>query len=256
MLLAVDQGNTHTVLGLFRDERLQAHWRIATRGERTADELGVELRSLFAVAEQPPDAIDGVIVSSVVPDLNGSLAETCRKYFDCDPLFVGPGIKTGLPIVYDNPHEVGADRIVNAVAAVERWGAPVLVLDFGTATTLDVVNARGEYLGGVIAPGLSISAEALFHRAARLARVDIRRPSRVVGRNTAESIQSGLFHGYASLVEGIVRRALTELETPEAPVVATGGLAAVFREELDFLTAVDTNLTLDGLRLLWTRNRR
>lgn len=256
MLLAVDQGNTHTVLGLFDDDRLTAHWRIATRGERTADELGVQLRSLFAVAAQSPGAIAGVIVSSVVPDLDASLAETCRKYFDCVPMFVGPGIKTGLPIVYDNPHDVGADRIVNAVAAVERWGAPVLVLDFGTATTLDVVNARGEYLGGVIAPGLSISAEALFQRAARLARVDVRRPSRVVGRNTAESIQSGLFHGYASLVEGIVRRARAELEEPEAPVVATGGLASVFREELSFLTAVDTNLTLDGLRLLWARNRR
>ena len=255
MLLAIDQGNSHTVLGLFEDRRLRAHWRIATRADRTADELGVELRALCAGEGIAVDALDGIIVSSVVPDLDAELVATCERYFGAEPLIVGPGTKTGMPIVVDNPHEVGADRIVNSVAAVERWGAPVVVLDFGTATTLDVVNARGEYLGGVIAPGVAISAEALFHRAARLARVDIRRPSRVIGRNTAESIQSGLFHGYSALVEGLVRRALEELGE-DAPVVATGGLATVFRDELPFLEAVDPDLTLTGLRILWERNRR
>jgi type III pantothenate kinase len=255
MLLAIDQGNSHTVLGLFEGDRLRAHWRVATRSDRTADELGVELRALCAGEGIAVDGLEGIMISSVVPDLDAELSVTCSRYFGADPLFVGPGTRTGMPIIVDNPHEVGADRIVNAVAAVERWGSPVVVLDFGTATTLDVVNARGEYLGGIIAPGVAISAEALFHRAARLARVNIKRPSRVIGRNTAESIQSGLYHGYSSLVEGIVRRALEELGR-DAPVVATGGLANVFREELGFLAAIDPDLTLTGLRILWERNRR
>ncbi len=255
MLLAVDAGNTHTVLGLFENGELRAHWRLSTRLDTTSDELGVVLQSLFRASGVEAAAVGGVIVASVVPDLNRIFRDAGRTYFGSDPLFVGPGIRTGLPILYDNPHDVGADRIVNAVAAVERFGAPVMVLDFGTATTLDVVNAKGEYLGGVIAPGLGISAEALFRRAARLIRVDIRRPARVIGRNTVESMQSGLFHGYAALVEGIVRRARDELGL-EAPVVATGGLAEVFAHDLDFLAAVDPGLTLEGLRLLWEKNRR
>lgn len=255
MLLAIDTGNTQTVLGLFEAADLRADWRIATRTGATADELGALLRSLFAGAQVDPRSVEGVIVSSVVPDANATLAVTARKTFGREPLFVEPGIRTGLPILYDNPHEVGADRIVNAVAAVHRYGAPVLVLDFGTATTFDVVSVKGEYLGGVIAPGLGISAEALFSRAARLTRVDIRKPSRVIGRNTEESVQAGLFHGYVALVEGLVRRIHAELGV-EAPVVATGGLSAVFRDELPFLAAVDPGLTLEGLRLLWERNRR
>ncbi len=173
--------------------------------------------------------------------------------FDLEPLFVGPGIRTGVPILYDNPHEVGADRIVNAVAAVARYGAPVIVLDFGTATTFDVVGPGGEYLGGVIAPGLNVSAAALFERAARLVRVDVRKPPQVIGRNTIESIQSGLFHGYASLVEGIIDRIRSELGT-DAPVVATGGLAHVFRDDVRTLEAVNTDLALEGLRLIWEKN--
>ncbi|HZN53954.1 MAG TPA: type III pantothenate kinase [Candidatus Polarisedimenticolaceae bacterium] len=255
MLLAVDTGNTHTVLGLFEGATLRADWRIATRKDTTADELGAVLCTLFRGEGWEPGSVDGVIVSSVVPDWNGVLAATAKKTFGCAPLFVEPGIKTGLPILYDNPHEVGADRIVNAVAAVHRFGAPVIVLDFGTATTLDVVSAKGEYLGGVIAPGLGISAEALFQRAARLTRVDIRRPARIVGRNTEESVQAGLFHGYVALVEGLVRRLRAELGA-EATVVATGGLAPVFQSELSFLTAVDPGLTLEGLRLIWEKNRR
>ncbi len=255
MLLAVDTGNTHTVLGLFDGDRLCADWRIATRKGETADELGAILRALFAGEGLEPSAVDGVIVSSVVPDWNGILAATARRAFGQDALFVAPGIKTGLPILYENPHEVGADRIVNAVAAVHRFGAPVVVLDFGTATTFDVVSVRGEYLGGVIAPGLAISAEALFQRAARLMRVDVKKPARIIGRTTEESVQSGLFHGYVALVEGVVKRLRAELSV-DAPVVATGGLAPVFQAELSFLTAVDPHLTLLGLRLVWERNRR
>jgi type III pantothenate kinase len=254
MLLAVDAGNTHTVFGLFDGSRLHADWRIATRKEITADELGVLLMALFGKCDVEPSRVDGMIVSSVVPDLNDVLRAMGVRYFGGEPLFVGPGLKTGMAILYENPHEVGADRIVNAVAAQQRFGAPVIVLDFGTATTFDVVNEKGEYLGGVISPGLGVSAEALFDKAARLHRVSIRPPSRVIGRHTEQSLQSGLFHGYVSLVQGLVARIRDELGS-EAPVVATGGLAPVFEPELDLLAAVDLQLTLTGLRLLWERNR-
>lgn len=254
MLLAVDVGNTQTILGAFEGERLRAHWRLATRKEITPDELGVLLRSFFETDEIAMNDIDGVIVSSVVPDLDTVFLTLGERIFGVRPLFVGPGIRTGIPILYDNPHEVGADRIVNAVAAVERYGAPVIVLDFGTATTFDVVGPKAEYVGGVIAPGLGISAEALFERAARLVRVDVRKPQRVIGRNTEQSIQAGLFHGYAALVEGVVQRIRADLGT-DAPVVATGGLAAVFEKELGFLEAVDPGLTLRGLRLIWEKNQ-
>jgi type III pantothenate kinase len=255
MLLAVDTGNTHTVLGLFEGATLRADWRIPTRKDTTADELGVLLRSLFRDAGLESAHLEGMIVSSVVPGLNEVLTRTGRAAFGLTPLMVEPGIRTGMPILYDNPAEVGADRIVNAVAAKVRYGAPVIVLDFGTATTFDVVGPRGEYLGGVIAPGLRISADALFEKAARLSRVDVREPARVIGRNTEESIRAGLFHGYVGLVEGLVRRIRDELGGPPAPVVATGGLAPVFEKALGFLTAVDAGLTLEGLRLLWERNR-
>ena len=255
MLLAIDTGNTHTVLGLFDGDRLAADWRLATRKGETADELGALLRALFAAEGLDPSSVEGVIVSSVVPDWNGILQATAKRTFGREALFVAPGIKTGLPILYENPHEVGADRIVNAVAAVHRFGAPVIVLDFGTATTFDVVSPKGEYLGGVIAPGLGISAEALFQRAARLMRVDVKKPARIIGRTTEESVQAGLFHGYVALVEGVVKRLRAELAV-DAPVVATGGLAPVFHAELSFLTAVDPHLTLTGLRLVWERNHR
>lgn len=254
-LLAVDIGNTHLVLGLFRGATRLADWRVATRPTTTTDEFGVLLRALFREGGFEGASVGGAIVSSVVPDLNHVLAESGRRFFDVEPLFVGPGVRTGMPILYDNPHEVGADRIVNAVAAIERWGAPIVILDFGTATTFDVVDPEGRYLGGVIAPGLGVSAEALFAKAARLHRVDVRRPQRVVGRNTEESIQSGLFHGYAALVAGVVERIRAEVGgTPR--VVATGGLARVFESELPMLDAVDPGLTLDGLRLIWDKNRR
>lgn len=254
LLLAVDAGNTQTIFGLFEGERLVADWRVATRHDQTSDELGVLLRSLFAENGLQVGAVRGVVISSVVPDLNSVFTRTAERYFGARPLFVGPGVKTGMPILIDNPHEVGADRIVNAVGAVARHGAPVIVVDFGTATNLDVVGENGEYLGGVIAPGLGISAEALFARAARLSRVDVRKPPRVIGRNTEECVQSGLFHGYASLVGGLVAKVRAELGGA-VPVVATGGLASIFAQELELLTAVDGELTLQGLRLIWEKNR-
>lgn len=255
MLLAVDAGNTQTVFGLFDGGTLTVDWRASTSTATTADELGVLLRALFREEGIEPSEVHGMIVASVVPDMNDILRSTGRRYFHTEPLFIGPGVRTGLPILYENPHDVGADRIVNAVAAVDRLGAPVLVLDFGTATTLDVVNPAGEYLGGIIAPGIGISAEALFERAARLPRVAVRSPARAIGRNTVESIQSGLFHGYSSMVSGMVRTARAELGA-DAPVIATGGLAPVFEPVLDFLSGVDRGLTLEGLRIIWEKNRR
>jgi len=255
MLLAADIGNTHSVFGLFDGDALRASWRLATRREGTSDELGVLLRAMFAETDLDYRDVGGMIACSVVPDLNGVLAATCRRYFDQEPLFVGPGVKTGMSILYENPHAVGADRIVNAVAASTRHGCPVIVLDFGTATTFDVVGESGEYLGGVIAPGVELSAEALFEKAARLPRVDVKQPARVIGRNTEEVMQSGLFHGYVALVEGLVARIRGELAV-QAPVVATGGLAPVFASSLDFLEEVDLGLTLDGLRMIWQKNRR
>ena len=254
MLLAADVGNTHTVLGLFKGEELAADWRVATHHDMTHDELGVLWRSLLDRAGLTDEPLEGMIISSVVPDLDGAIALTGRKYFDREPLFVGPGIKTGLPILYENPHEVGADRIVNAVAAKQRYGSPVVVLDFGTGTTFDVVSSNGEYMGGIIAPGLGVSAEALFSKAARLHRVEVRRPERVVGRNTEQSLRAGLYYGYLSMIEGLIARVNASLDQP-APVVATGGLADVFAEDLEVLHAVDPGLTLEGLRLIWARNR-
>jgi len=254
MLLAVDIGNTQTMYGLFQGETLLMNSRIATRRESTADELGVLLIGLLTERGLDRGEIRGMIVSSVVPDLNDAIREVGVRFFDREPLFVGPGVRTGVPILYENPHEVGADRIVNAVAAKARFGAPVIVLDFGTATTFDVVAPGGEYLGGVIAPGLGVSAEALFRRTSRLPRVHVRQPDRVIGRNTEQSIQCGLYYGYAGLVEGLVRRIRDELGV-DAPVVATGGLAPVFGPELHFLEAIDGGLTLQGLRLIWDMNR-
>ena len=255
MLLAVDVGNTQTVLGVFDGEHRVADWRIGTRSAITSDEFGVLLRALFTESGLEFRSVEGMIVSSVVPDVNRMLEETAARCLKVQPLFIEPGVRTGMPILYDNPHEVGADRIVNAVAAIQRYGAPVVVLDFGTATTFDVVDDDGKYLGGVISPGLGVSAEALFSKAARLHRVDIVRPQRVVGRNTEESMQSGLFHGYAALVRGVLERILDELDS-EPAIVATGGLAQVFAKELPMLDAVDPGLTLEGLRLIWAKNRR
>ncbi len=261
MLFVLDVGNTNTVAGVFRSngnggyDRLVAHWRLGTNRTQTVDEYGVLLRNLFAMAELEPSAIDGIIVSSVVPPLDSTLREVCQRYFGCKPLFVEPGIKTGMPINYDNPQEVGADRIVNGVAALQKYGAPCIVVDFGTATTFDCVSAKGEYMGGVIAPGIGISAEALFARTARLPRVDIRRPPRIIGSNTVGSLQSGLFYGYLALVDGLLERLLGEMGE-DTKVVATGGLAPLFGDESKYISAVDDLLTLDGLRIIWERNAK
>jgi type III pantothenate kinase len=254
MLLAVDVGNTNTVLGVFEGKGLRVHWRLTTRREQTEDEYGILVRNLFAGAGIAPERLEGVAVSSVVPPLTPMVMALSRRYLDRDPLLVEPGVETGMPILYEPPGDVGADRIVNAVAAFAAYGGPVIVVDFGTATTFDVVTAGGEYAGGVICPGIGISADALFQRAARLPRVEIRRPDRVIGRHTVGSMQSGLYFGYASLCEGLIARLRAEIGAPTR-VVATGGLAETLAGEVPSIEAVDPVLTLTGLRLIWERNR-
>ena len=255
-LLAVDVGNSNTVLGLWRGDELERHWRLTTRRDATSDEIGLSVRGLLAAGPPAPATGDPtrVIVASVVPSLKFSLRQALRQVFGREPLFVEPGVKTGMPILYEVPQEVGADRIVNAVAAFETVGGPCIVVDFGTATTFDVVTARGEYSGGVIVPGIAISAEALFEKAARLWRVEIRRPDRVVGKTTAGSVQSGLYFGYLSLVDGMIDRISAEIGG-KPRVIATGGLAELFGGGSDKIETIDPLLTLKGLRLIDERNR-
>ncbi len=265
MLLVIDVGNTNTVLGVYATREsageqglelssgeLLAHWRVTSTPRQTVDEYGVLFRGLFAMNGIDIKGIRGIIISSVVPPMDATLRAMCESYFQVKPLFIEPGVKTGMPVQYDNPAEVGADRVVNAVAAFEKYGGPCIVVDFGTATTFDVVSERGEYLGGVIAPGLGISADALFQRTARLPRVEIRRPPRVIGSNTVGSVQSGLYYGYVGLVDGILER-LTQ-ETGAKAVVATGGLASLIGSGSRFITAVDDLLTLEGMRIIWDRS--
>jgi type III pantothenate kinase len=258
MLLAIDVGNTNTVLGLYRLEgekpQLAAHWRVTTHRTQTADEYGVLFVNLFEMNGMAPSQVSHIIISSVVPPVEGTLRQVCQTYFHTEPLFVEPGIKTGMPVLVDNPTELGADRLVNAIAAFERYGGPCIVVDFGTATTFDVISAKGEYLGGAIAPGLGISAEALFSRAARLTRVDIKRPEKVIGTNTVTHLQSGLYFGYIGLVDGILECVIAELGAP-AKVIATGGLARQIAEDSRFIAEIDDMLTLDGLLILFERNR-
>jgi type III pantothenate kinase len=255
VLLTVDVGNTNTVLGLHEGADLKVHWRLTTRREQTADEYGILVRNLFAVSGFAPGAIEGVALASVVPPLTPVLVALARQYLAHDPLVVEPGVRTGMPILYEPPGDVGADRIVNGVAAFAAYGGPVIVVDFGTATTFDVVTKKGEYVGGVICPGVGISADALFQRAARLPRVDVRNPGKVIGRSTVGSIQSGLYFGYAAMCEGIIARIRAELVEP-ARVVATGGLAQSLAPDIPSIEAVDPVLTLTGLRLIWERNRK
>ncbi len=260
MLLVLDVGNTNTVLGVYslKEEvgalagELLAHWRVTSTRTQTVDEYGVLFRNLFAMKGIDPSNIRGIVVSSVVPPMDTTLREVCERYFEIKPLFIEPGVKTGMPVHYDNPAEVGADRIVNSVAAFEKYGGPCVVVDFGTATTFDAVSKKGEYLGGVIAPGIGISAEALFMRTARLPRVDIRKTTNIIGTNTVNSVQSGLYYGYLGLVDGILERLLEELG--EANVVATGGLAPLIGTGSKYIKTVDDLLTLDGLRIIWDRN--
>jgi type III pantothenate kinase len=254
MLLAVDIGNTNTVFGLFAGSELRLEWRAETRVERTGDEYAALLRGLFDLSGIRLEEVTAGIISSVVPPATSPIERFFNRYLKLTPLVVGPGMKTGMPILYENPREVGADRIVNAVAAYARFPQGAVVVDFGTATTFDVVTRKGEYVGGVICTGAGISAEALFQRAARLPRVDIRRPARVIGRSTVASIQSGLYFGYAVMVEGMLARIRAELGEP-ARAVATGGLAQTLAADLPSIDAVDPVLTLTGLRLIWERKQ-
>ena len=250
-ILVVDVGNTNVVLGIWTGSRLTSSWRLATARERTADEYGILARQLVdgAVTQSPT----GAIVASVVPPLNGAIRTMLNKYFGIDPLFVEPGIRTGVSLRVENPLEVGADRIANAVAAHGLHGGPMIVVDFGTATTFDLISEAGEYRGGVIAPGLTISAEALFARAARLPRVDIRRPLSVIGSNTVSNMQSGIYFGYIGLVDGIVARMKKEVPGIRR-VVATGGLASVLAEDSESIDEHDDELTLKGLKMIWDLN--
>ncbi len=253
MILAIDVGNTHTVLGLFEDDRLGGHWRISTDASLTADELRVKIGGLLVLEGLTWADVSGVIVSSVVPSVTLAYEEVTKGATGRSPRVVGPGLKTGMKIHYDNPHEVGADRIVNGIAAFDAYGGPVVIVDFGTATTIDVVSEDGSYLGGVIAPGVETSAEALFSHAARLSKVDLEAPDRVIGTNTRASVQAGLMLGEAAMVDGLVRRIFDELGTT-ATVVATGGLAVRMADLCETIETVNTDLTLRGLMIVWERN--
>ncbi len=261
MLLAIDVGNTHTVLGLFDGPELVAHWRISTEASRTADEIAVVLRGLLGQHDGPSgDQVDGIALCSTVPSVLHEMRDMCRRYYgDVPAVVVEPGVRTGVPVLTDNPKEVGTDRVVNALAAVELYGGPCIVVDFGTATTFDAVSAKGEYLGGAIAPGIEISVEALGARGAQLRRVELARPRSVIGRNTVEALQAGILFGFAGQVDGVVTRMTAEIcsgggDPADVTVIATGGLATMVLDESGVIDVHEPWLTLIGLRLVYERN--
>jgi type III pantothenate kinase len=256
MLLAVDVGNTNTVVGVFDGDALRQDFRIESSRTRTSDEYGILLLDLFRARGLDPSAIDGAIVACVVPPLEGTVLSAIKGFFGATALVVGPGIKTGVPVLADNPREVGADRIVNSVAAHAAFGRAVIVVDFGTSTNFDCVSAKGEFLGGVIASGVGITSDALFRAAAKLPRVDLARPPSPLGRNTIHAIQSGLYFGYVALVDGLVDRLKVEMNEPDCAVVATGGIAPVIAPESRTIQTVDPHLTLRGLQILHARNTK
>jgi type III pantothenate kinase len=258
MLLALDVGNTNTVLGLYKLDgekpELAAYWRVSTHRSQTVDEYGVFFVKLFEMKGLTPSQVSHIIIASVVPPVETTLRQVCQEYFHLEPMFVEPGIKTGMPMLIDNPTELGADRLCDSVAAYELYGGPCIVVDFGTATKFEVISAKGEYMGGCISPGLGLSAEALFSRAAKLSRVDIKRPAKVIATNTVGHLQAGLYFGYIGLVDGILARIIAEFgEKPR--VVATGGLARMIAEDSKYIQEINEMLTLEGLRILFERNR-
>jgi type III pantothenate kinase len=254
MIFVLDVGNTNTVLGVYDEDILKYHWRIETSRHKTEDEYGMVIKSLLQHEGLSFDQFDGIIISSVVPPIMFALERMCKKYFGIKPLIVGPGIKTGLNIKYENPREVGADRIVNAVAGIQEYGSPLIIVDFGTATTYCYINEDKQYMGGAIAPGISISTEALYSKAAKLPRIEISRPEGIIGKNTVSAMQAGILYGYVGQVEGIVNRIKAQSNL-EPTVIATGGLATLIANESTVIDVVEPFLTLKGLQLIYKRNR-